>query len=36
MHLEFYREVTEGIRDAGIDVIINLTTGPGARFSVGK
>ena len=33
MNMEFYREVTEGIRDAGIDVIINLTTGPGARFS---
>ena len=33
MDLEFYREVTEGIRDAGVDVIINLTTGPGARFS---
>ena len=33
MNMEFYREVTEGIRDTGIDVIINLTTGPGARFS---
>ena len=33
MGIEFYREVTEGIRDSGIDVIINLTTGPGARFS---
>ena len=33
MNLEFYREVTEGIRDTGVDVIINLTTGPGARFS---
>ena len=33
MSSELYREVTEGIRDAGIDVIINLTTGPGARFS---
>ena len=33
MNMELYREVTEGIRDAGIDVIINLTTGPGARFS---
>ena len=33
MSMELYREVMEGIRDAGIDVIINLTTGPGARFS---
>ena len=33
MCMELYREVMEGIRDAGIDVIINLTTGPGARFS---
>ena len=33
MSKELYREVTEGIRDAGIDVIINLTTGPGARYS---
>jgi len=27
-----YREVTERIRDSNTDVIINLTTGPGARF----
>ena len=27
-----YREVTERIRDSDTDVIINLTTGPGARF----
>ena len=33
MSMELYREVTEGIRDAAVDVIINLTTGPGARFS---
>jgi uncharacterized protein (DUF849 family) len=33
MSMKFYREVTKGIRDNGIDVIINLTTGPGARFS---
>ena len=33
MDMAFYREVTEGIRDSGIDVILNLTTGPGARFS---
>ena len=27
-----YREVVERIRDSGTDVLINLTTGPGARF----
>lgn len=27
-----YREVVERIRDSGIDLVINLTTGPGARF----
>ncbi|WNJ98730.1 3-keto-5-aminohexanoate cleavage protein [Thalassospiraceae bacterium LMO-JJ14] len=27
-----YRETTERIRDSGTDVIINLTTGPGARY----
>jgi uncharacterized protein (DUF849 family) len=27
-----YREVVERIRDSGADVLINLTTGPGARF----
>jgi uncharacterized protein (DUF849 family) len=27
-----YREVVERIRASGIDVLINLTTGPGARF----
>jgi uncharacterized protein (DUF849 family) len=27
-----YREVVQRIRDAGSDVLINLTTGPGARF----
>ena len=27
-----YREVVERIRDNGTDVLINLTTGPGARF----
>jgi uncharacterized protein (DUF849 family) len=30
--LALYRETVERIRDAGTDVIINLTTGPGARF----
>ncbi len=28
-----YREVVDRIRDAGSDVLINLTTGPGARFA---
>src|SRR5919106_5632558 len=27
-----YREVVERIRTSGTDVLINLTTGPGARF----
>ena len=27
-----YKETTERIRDSGTDVIINLTTGPGARY----
>jgi uncharacterized protein (DUF849 family) len=33
MELELYREVSNLIRDADVDVILNLTTGPGARFS---
>jgi len=33
MSMEFYKEVTEGIRESGVDVMLNLTTGPGARFS---
>lgn len=32
MALDLYREVMDRIRDSGADVIINLTTGPGARF----
>jgi len=32
MALALYREVVERIRDSGSPVIINLTTGPGARF----
>ena len=32
MALELYREVVERIRDSGSPVIVNLTTGPGARF----
>ena len=35
MALEHYREVVERIRDSGSDLIINLTTGPGARFVPG-
>ena len=30
---EHYKEVTERIRDSGSPILINLTTGPGARFS---
>jgi uncharacterized protein (DUF849 family) len=33
MELGLYREVVERIRDSGVDVIINLTTGAGGRFS---
>ena len=36
MELALYREVVERIRDRGTDVLINLTTGPGARFVPGK
>ena len=32
MDVALYREVVERIRSSGIDVLINLTTGPGARF----
>lgn len=32
MKLEAYREVVARIRDSGSPVIVNLTTGPGARF----
>jgi uncharacterized protein (DUF849 family) len=32
LELDLYREVVDRIRDSGSDVIINLTTGPGARF----
>ena len=32
MATEHYREVVERIRDSGSPVIVNLTTGPGARF----
>ena len=32
MDIRYYREVVERIRDDGVDVLINLTTGSGARF----
>lgn len=32
MELALYREVVERIRASDVDVVINLTTGPGARF----
>src|SRR5215510_14443592 len=35
MNPAHYREVVERIRASGSDVLINLTTGPGARFSPG-
>ena len=35
MKLDYYREVVERVRDSGVDVVINLTTGPGARFVPG-
>ena len=35
MDLAHYREVVERIRASGCDVLINLTTGPGARFVPG-
>jgi 3-dehydrocarnitine:acetyl-CoA trimethylamine transferase len=36
MEPALYCEVVERIRDSGTDVLINLTTGPGARFVPGK
>ena len=35
MDLALYREVVARIRDAGSNLVINLTTGPGARFVPG-
>lgn len=32
MDFDLYREVVDYIRDSGSDILINLTTGPGARF----
>ena len=33
MKFEHYREVVERIKDSGIDAILNITTGPGARYA---
>ena len=35
MEFDHYREVVDRIRSSGIDVVINLTTGPGGRFVPG-
>jgi uncharacterized protein (DUF849 family) len=35
MELDYYRDVVDRIRASNIDVLINLTTGPGARFTPG-
>jgi uncharacterized protein (DUF849 family) len=36
MELELYREVVNRIRESGVDLLINLTTGPGGRFVPGR
>ena len=36
MRPELYRETVQRIRDSGVDVIVNLTTGAGARFVPGE
>jgi len=36
MDMALYREVVDRVRASGIDVLINLTTGPGARFVPGE
>ncbi len=36
MELAHYKEVVDRIRDSGVDAIINLTTGAGARFVPGS
>jgi uncharacterized protein (DUF849 family) len=36
MEFRLYEEVVKRIRDSGCDVLINLTTGPGARFAPSK
>jgi uncharacterized protein (DUF849 family) len=35
MNIAHYREAVDRIRESGQDVVINLTTGPGARFAPG-
>jgi uncharacterized protein (DUF849 family) len=36
MDLALYREVVQRIRESGVDLVINLTTGPGQRFIPSK
>ncbi len=36
MEFKYYKEVVDRIRDDGVDVLINLTTGSGARFVFDK
>ena len=36
MEMDYYRETVERIRESDVDVVINLTTGPGAWFFPGK
>lgn len=36
MQLEYYREVTQRIGESEVDMIVNLTTGPGGRFIPGE
>jgi 3-dehydrocarnitine:acetyl-CoA trimethylamine transferase len=36
MKLEHYKEVVDRLRDSGTDVVLNLTTGAGARFIPGS
>jgi uncharacterized protein (DUF849 family) len=35
MELDYYRQVVDRVRQSGTDVILNLTTGPGARYVPG-
>ncbi|MFN8682360.1 3-keto-5-aminohexanoate cleavage protein [Paracoccus sp. P2] len=35
MELEYYRQVVDMLRESGTDIILNLTTGPGARYVPG-
>jgi uncharacterized protein (DUF849 family) len=36
MEIELYRDVVKRIRDSRVDILINLTTGPGGRFVPGS